>query len=73
MDHPPHSPPFSFLLFPKLKKKCPEGWRFTDNRDIQRNVTLFTASYSRKRFSRLLPAEAPSCHEMNGFTKRICW
>jgi hypothetical protein len=25
MDHPPHSPPFSFLLFPKLKKKCPEG------------------------------------------------
>jgi hypothetical protein len=43
MNHPHYSPdlaPWDFLLFQKLKKKCPKGTRFADIPDIQHNVTL---------------------------------
>ena len=73
MDHPPYSPylaPCDFWLFPKFKK-CPEGQRFADISDIQRNVKTLLRGIPEKRISRLFPPVAPSSHEVRSFTGRV--
>ena len=51
----------------KLKNTL-KGQRFADLSDQRENIT---ARYSRKRFSRLFPAVAPSYHKVHSFTRRV--
>jgi hypothetical protein len=70
MDPAPYSPdlaPCDFWLFPKLKKGtkiCWHSWHPTQCDEVR---------YSRKRFSRLFQAVAPSSHKVHSSTRRVFW
>jgi hypothetical protein len=68
MDHSPDLAPCDFWLFPKLKNAL-QGQRFADI--LTSNEHDATTRYSRKRFSGLFPAVAPSYHEVHSFTRIV--